>query len=87
MKRKTQMIRIAEPLPGDDGPYEYRGCFDDAMFTSSIDELHFDHARWYDPTVGKWLNEDPVGFAGGASNLYCYVGNAPPLDAADPSQS
>ena len=24
------MIRIAEPLPPDDGPYEYR--FDDAMF-------------------------------------------------------
>jgi RHS repeat-associated protein len=78
------MIRIAEPLPSDDGPYEYRGRFDDAMFTGNIDELHAE--RWYDPTVGRWLNDDPVGFAGDC-NLYCYVGNSPLLDAADPSQS
>jgi RHS repeat-associated protein len=80
------MIRIAEPLPHDDGPYEYRGCFDDAMFTGSIDELHFDHARWYDPTVGVWMSDDLVGFADDC-NLYRYVGNSPLLDAGDPSQS
>ena len=33
------------------------------------DELHFEPARWYDPTLGKWLTEDVVGFAGGDSNL------------------
>ena len=34
------MIRIAEPLPSDDGPYEYRGRFAaDAMleFTGDFD--------------------------------------------------
>ena len=31
--------------------------------------------RWYDPAVGRWLSEDPIGFAGGDGNLYRYVGN------------
>ncbi|GAB6184544.1 RHS repeat-associated core domain-containing protein [Thermopirellula anaerolimosa] len=32
--------------------------------------------RWYDPAVGRWLSEDPIGFAGGDNNLYRYVENA-----------
>jgi RHS repeat-associated protein len=54
-------------------------------FTSSIDAnaLHFEHRRWYDPTVGRWLSEDVVGFA--ECNVPCYVGNSP-INAADPSQ-
>jgi RHS repeat-associated protein len=83
------MIRIAEPLPADEGPYYYR--FADTMFEFTgefhADELQFEQARWFDPTVGKWMSDDPVGFAGGDSNLYRYVGNSPLLDAADPSQS
>jgi RHS repeat-associated protein len=31
--------------------------------------------RWYDPGTGRWLNEDPIGFAAGDANLYRYVGN------------
>ena len=31
--------------------------------------------RWYDSRVGRWLSEDPIGFAGGDGNLYRYVGN------------
>ena len=31
--------------------------------------------RWYDARVGRWLSEDPVGFAAGDGNLYRYVGN------------
>jgi len=26
--------------------------------------------RWYDAPVGRWLSEDPIGFAGGDGNLY-----------------
>ena len=33
--------------------------------------------RWYDPQIGRWLSEDPIGFAGGDANLYRYVGNQP----------
>jgi RHS repeat-associated protein len=34
-------------------------------------------ARYYDPAVGKFISEDPIGFAAGDSNLSRYVGNNP----------
>ena len=40
--------------------------------------------RWYDAHVGRWLSEDPIGFAGGDGNLYRYVGNGT-LRSSDPS--
>jgi RHS repeat-associated protein len=40
--------------------------------------------RWYDPNVGRWISEDPVGFAAGDANLYRYVGNSP-TNFIDPS--
>lgn len=30
--------------------------------------------RWYDPEVGRWMSEDPIGFEGGDENLYRYCG-------------
>ena len=33
--------------------------------------------RWYDPSTGRFLSQDPLGFAGGDPNLYRYVGNGP----------
>ncbi len=41
-------------------------------------------ARWYDPEVGRWLSEDPIGFGAGDANLYRYVGNGVTGDI-DPS--
>ena len=38
----------------------------------------------YDPSVGRWLEEDPIGFDGGDADLYRYVGNNP-TNAVDPS--
>jgi len=46
--------------------------------------LQYNRARWYDPPVGKWLSEDPSGFAGGDYNLTRYVSNGP-VNATDPS--
>ncbi|MEA1949997.1 MAG: RHS repeat-associated core domain-containing protein [Planctomycetota bacterium] len=40
--------------------------------------------RWYDPEVGRWLSEDPIGFMGDDDNLYRYVGNNPE-NTIDPS--
>ena len=31
----------------------------------------------FDPTIGRWLEEDPMGFNAGDPNLYRYVFNAP----------
>jgi RHS repeat-associated protein len=40
--------------------------------------------RWYDPAIGRWLSEDPIGFEAGDANLYRYVGNGP-TNGADPA--
>ena len=39
--------------------------------------------RYYDPSAGRWITRDPIGYAGG-SNLYGYVENDP-VNATDPS--
>lgn len=41
-------------------------------------------ARDYDPATGRWTAKDPIGFAGGDSNLYAYVSNDP-VNLVDPS--
>jgi RHS repeat-associated protein len=40
-------------------------------------------ARDYDPGMGRWTNKDPIGFAGGDTNVYAYVGNDP-VNLVDP---
>ena len=46
--------------------------------------LSDNRARWYEPTTGRFITEDPSGFKGGDANFYRYVGNDP-LDKVDPS--
>jgi RHS repeat-associated protein len=38
--------------------------------------LQYNRNRWYDPTLGRWLSEDPIGFWGGDYNLGRYVRNS-----------
>ena len=44
--------------------------------------LYYYRARYYDPSVGRFISEDPINFIGG-TNFYRYVGNSP-LDFVDP---
>ena len=45
--------------------------------------LYYMRARYYDPVVGRFISEDPIGFAGRDVNLYAYVsGN--PVNYIDP---
>lgn len=37
--------------------------------------LHYYRARWYDANLGRFISEDPIGFAGGDVNLFAYVQN------------
>jgi RHS repeat-associated protein len=53
---------------------EYQGLFG----------LQYSRARWYDPNLGRFISEDPSGFAGGDINLYGYVWNNP-LGFTDPT--
>jgi RHS repeat-associated protein len=49
----------------------------------SLSGLYYYRARFYDPTVGRFLSEDPLGFGAGDVNPYRYVGNDP-LANTDP---
>jgi RHS repeat-associated protein len=72
-------------------PFRYRGGLEDA--DSGL--LSFGR-RWYDPTIGRWLTQDPllaevlmawrapISAVAELANLYLYVG-ANPLNLADPS--
>jgi RHS repeat-associated protein len=43
----------------------------------SESSLYYYRARYFDPTTGRFLSEDPIAFEGGA-NFYAYVGNNVP---------
>jgi len=46
-------------------------------------QASYNRARYYDPTIGRFLSEDPIGFKGGV-DFYAYVLNNP-TDYADPT--
>ena len=52
-------------------PYGYTGREIDT------EELYYYRARYYDPTVQRFLSEDPIGFYGHDFNLYRYVWSSP----------
>ena len=54
------------------------------MEYDSTTGIYYDHARYYDAAVGRFISQDPKGFAAGDANLYRYVGNAPTI-ATDPT--
>ncbi|HQZ81978.1 MAG TPA: RHS repeat-associated core domain-containing protein [Pyrinomonadaceae bacterium] len=39
--------------------------------------LQYSRARFYDPKIGRFISEDPIGFRGGDVNFYGYVRNQP----------
>lgn len=62
-------------------PYGSGGRF--GYYTDQETNLALLGHRYYDPEEGRFLNRDPIGYAGGM-NLYGYTGNNP-VNSADPS--
>jgi RHS repeat-associated protein len=46
--------------------------------------LYYYRARYYNPKLGRFISEDPLGFKGGGTNFYAYAGNSP-TNLSDPS--
>jgi RHS repeat-associated protein len=56
------------------------------MFSGREDDatgVMYFRARYYDPRIGRFISEDPLGLAGGLANLYSYTG-ADPVNNIDP---
>ena len=45
--------------------------------------LYYNRARYYDPTTGRFLSEDPIRLFGGTDNFYAYV-HEDPANLIDP---
>jgi RHS repeat-associated protein len=58
------------------------------LFTSrefdAATKLQYNRARYYDAAVGRWISDDPLGFAAGDANVGRYVNNEG-IDSFDPS--
>jgi RHS repeat-associated protein len=68
--------RQAEPTPVLEQPFRFQG--------QQFDEetgLHYNRHRYYDPGIGRFVSQDPIGLRGG-SNLFAYAPN--PMGWVDP---
>ncbi len=71
--------RIELSIEGIANPFTYTGREQDPE-----SGLFYYRARYYDPEIGRFLSEDPLGFGGGDANLFRYVFNNP-VNLVDPN--
>ncbi len=81
------LTQPAPPTPlrsryGYAGAWGYQGLPQEQAATDSFPYLHVG-ARYYDPEIGRFLQRDPIGIAGGL-NTYAYCQNNP-VEVVDPS--
>ena len=69
---------IEDTSPGFQ-PFAFAG----GLYDPDSKLVHFG-ARDYDPSTGRWMSKDPIGFGAGDTNLYGYVLNDP-INKFDPS--
>lgn len=68
--------------PSGLGMFEYNLRFPGQQY-DAVAGLHYNYFRDYDPAVGRYVESDPIGLAGGL-NTYGYV-NANPVALSDPT--
>jgi RHS repeat-associated protein len=56
---------------GSASTYQYTGRENDGT------GVYFYRARYYSPTLQRFISEDPIGFLGSGPNLYAYASNSP----------
>ena len=50
---------------------------------NELNGLYYYRARYYNPLIGRFISEDPLGFAGSGQNLYAYASDSP-INFRDP---
>jgi RHS repeat-associated protein len=77
----TPFGKITNQVEAVAQPFKYAGKFG---VMAEPNGNYYMRARYYDPSVGRFISEDPIGFGGGDVNLMAYVGNNPVM-GVDPS--
>ena len=72
-------VKISQSSAANDILFGYTG-----KLLDTHTKLQYNGNRWYDPANRRFISEDPLGFEGGDSNLYRYVGNSP-TNGTDPT--
>ena len=70
---------LAETNPAHGDRFKYAG----GAYDANTGLIQFG-LRYYDAYSGRWISQDPGGYAMGDPNLYRYVGNSP-TSAVDPT--
>ena len=74
-------VTTASETGGFTQPFRYVGQA--GVMQEPTGNLYYMRARYYDPAVGRFISEDPIGFSGKDLNLHAYVkGN--PINYIDP---
>ena len=76
--RKDEWGVVKKDTKAGRQPFGYAG----GVYDAGVGLVHFG-AREYDAEARRGLQKDPIGFAGGDTNLYAYVGNDP-VNLIDP---
>ncbi|MFL9906676.1 RHS repeat-associated core domain-containing protein [Paraburkholderia sp. RL17-337-BIB-A] len=64
--------------PADPNPQQFTGRENDGT------GLYYYRSRYYSPQTGRFISEDPIGWASGQTNAYAYV-NGNPVQFTDPT--
>lgn len=72
----------ANQNPGGGAPFEFNLRFPGQQFDAETG-LYYNNARYYDPSIGRYISSDPIGLAGGI-NTYGYAAQSPGVNT-DPT--
>ncbi len=70
---------VTETNASNGDRFKYAG-----MRYNSVTGQYYDRARYYDVAIGRFMSQDPMGFAGGDIDVYRYIGNSP-TNCTDPT--